>query len=160
MEASLQLYKEVQSMFLPTPAKCHYIFNLRDFAKVIEVRWQETIFMYLESKRTFYEVIHFRVSKRFHIPTWEIPTNLFAFGVMKCIESIMTGWLTKMIEENFSTWFIIRLWNRWAFSLLLHSYKIKIFRFEQIPSHLLKLTWARFYFHTCLEDLLLSMMNI
>ena len=35
VEATLSLYKSVLDNFLPTPAKCHYMFNLRDFAKVI-----------------------------------------------------------------------------------------------------------------------------
>ena len=34
VDASLKLYKSVLATFLPTPAKCHYMFNLRDFAKV------------------------------------------------------------------------------------------------------------------------------
>ena len=36
VEATLELYKNVQTSFLPTPLKCHYMFNLRDFAKVIQ----------------------------------------------------------------------------------------------------------------------------
>ena len=36
VEATLELYKNVQASFLPTPLKCHYMFNLRDFAKVIQ----------------------------------------------------------------------------------------------------------------------------
>ncbi len=35
VEATLQLYKSSLSSFLPTPAKCHYMFNLRDFARVV-----------------------------------------------------------------------------------------------------------------------------
>ena len=36
VDATLSLYKGVLSTFLPTPSKCHYMFNLRDFAKVIQ----------------------------------------------------------------------------------------------------------------------------
>ena len=36
VEATLNLYKDVLKAFLPTPATCHYMFNLRDFAKVMQ----------------------------------------------------------------------------------------------------------------------------
>ena len=34
IEASVDLYHDVQENFLPTPSKCHYLFNMRDLAKV------------------------------------------------------------------------------------------------------------------------------
>jgi len=34
--ATIQLYQTVEDIFLPTPANCHYLFNLRDMAKVIQ----------------------------------------------------------------------------------------------------------------------------
>ena len=36
IDASLELYKNVKETFLPTPEKCHYMFNLRDFANVVK----------------------------------------------------------------------------------------------------------------------------
>lgn len=33
-QATLKLYSAVSAYFLPTPAKIHYLFNLRDISKV------------------------------------------------------------------------------------------------------------------------------
>ncbi|KAL4125505.1 hypothetical protein PRIC2_009088 [Phytophthora ramorum] len=36
VSATIQLYQNVLEQFLPTPANCHYLFNLRDMARVIQ----------------------------------------------------------------------------------------------------------------------------
>ena len=36
VNSTLVLYKEVRDKLLPTPKNCHYLFNLRDMAKVLQ----------------------------------------------------------------------------------------------------------------------------
>jgi dynein heavy chain len=36
VQATINLYKQVEETFLPSPEKCHYLFNMRDMAKVVQ----------------------------------------------------------------------------------------------------------------------------
>uniref|UniRef100_A0A670K2Q2 Dynein axonemal heavy chain 6 n=1 Tax=Podarcis muralis TaxID=64176 RepID=A0A670K2Q2_PODMU len=57
VEAAVEIYQRMSIDLLPTPAKSHYVFNLRDLSKCVQVRDQAQIFRLFchESQRVFHD---------------------------------------------------------------------------------------------------------
>ena len=63
--ATLNLFKAIQEIFLPTPAKSHYLFNLRDMSKVIQGMYQIKRF-YVDTKLNIYRLWVHECLRVFH----------------------------------------------------------------------------------------------
>ena len=61
IESTLDIYNEMLAKFLPTPAKCHYLFNLRDIAKVVQGCYMQ-IKIILIQKMALYAYGHMKLS--------------------------------------------------------------------------------------------------
>ena len=63
--ATINLFKAVQDNFLPTPAKSHYLFNMRDMSKVIQGLYQINKF-YQDTKQIIYRTWVHECLRVFH----------------------------------------------------------------------------------------------
>uniref|UniRef100_A0AAR2JAS4 Dynein axonemal heavy chain 3 n=1 Tax=Pygocentrus nattereri TaxID=42514 RepID=A0AAR2JAS4_PYGNA len=56
VQATMAVYKDAMEKFLPTPSKSHYIFNLRDFSRVIKGDGEKLMRLWIhEVYRVFYD---------------------------------------------------------------------------------------------------------
>lgn len=97
VSATLFIYKQAASHLLPTPAKSHYIFNLRDFSRVILgcclVRKQE-----MESKRLFLRLWVHETMRVFYDRLIDDKDRQWLFESIKdCVKTIF--------KENFDSVF-------------------------------------------------------
>lgn len=63
--ATINLYQAVSQTFLPTPAKSHYVFNMRDISKVIQGIYVFDKF-YCDSKITMFRLWVHEALRVFH----------------------------------------------------------------------------------------------
>jgi dynein heavy chain len=64
-QATLNLFQQVQDTFKPTPAKSHYVFNMRDISKVVQGMYMLDKF-YCDSKMTIFRLWVHECLRVFH----------------------------------------------------------------------------------------------
>ncbi|XP_071807320.1 dynein axonemal heavy chain 12-like isoform X1 [Asterias amurensis] len=95
--ATMEIYKQAMANLLPTPAKSHYTFNLRDFARVIMgvllIKKQA-----VENKRTFTRLWVHEVFRVFYDRLVEDKDRLWLFDITKTL-------VKDIFKDSFDTVF-------------------------------------------------------
>ena len=104
VSATLEIYRAALRVLLPTPSKAHYVFSLRDFARVIHgccLIHKDAV----ENRKTFLRYGYILKQQLLCIFNLYRLYKSFTpdYGFMKCCESSVTGLSTRMIPTGCTT---------------------------------------------------------
>uniref|UniRef100_A0A667IGB4 Dynein axonemal heavy chain 3 n=1 Tax=Lynx canadensis TaxID=61383 RepID=A0A667IGB4_LYNCA len=105
VQATMTIYKAAVENFLPTPSKSHYVFNLRDFSRVIQGDIEKFIRLWIhEVYRVFYDrLIDDEDRQVFFNMVKETTSNCFKQTVEKVLIHLSpTG---KIVDDNIRSLF-------------------------------------------------------
>uniref|UniRef100_A0A5F8HDN5 Dynein axonemal heavy chain 3 n=1 Tax=Monodelphis domestica TaxID=13616 RepID=A0A5F8HDN5_MONDO len=105
VQATMTIYKAAVENFLPTPSKSHYVFNLRDFSRVIQGDGEKLIRLWIhEVYRVFYDrLIDNEDRQVFFGMVKDTTTNCFKQTIEKVLIHLSPS--GKIIDDNIRSLF-------------------------------------------------------
>ncbi|KAI5636077.1 dynein heavy chain and region d6 of dynein motor domain-containing protein [Phthorimaea operculella] len=102
--ATMEIYEQASHGLRPTPAKSHYIFNLRDFSRLIQgcaLLRKESV----EFKKTFTRIWIHETMRVFYDRLVDVPDRTWFFDVLKkvtrdCMKDTFENVLDMYLDEN------------------------------------------------------------